>query len=200
MMTIRYRFRAAASWVLATMMLTMSGRVAAGDTPPVAAQAPGTADLARIVRALSGTWAITGRSLATHGAADSTVAHGEETWQTGTGGLTFSENYRARIRDQDTYDSAVIWWDGKARGIRGLWCADINDEGCNGFTVRLEGEAIVMEGEWEMSGRRSGWKEVFTMAGPDSFTQVLSFGPPGGAMTPGTEIGARRVQPNRWSR
>jgi hypothetical protein len=150
-------------------------------------------ELQKVVSALSGKWSITQRFLVPRGHSDPVVEYGEEIWKSSVGGLTFIEENRTKAASGDEFEIAFIWWDGKAKKIRGSWCADINDEGCNPFEVHLDGDRIVMAGEWEMSGDRMAWKEVFTMAGRDSFTQVLSFGPPGGTLVPGTEIQAKRA-------
>jgi len=185
------------SWIVLAILLGV-GFAPVGNAPqPANAQSvptPGESGMLQfqqIVKALTGRWSYVQTRVPP--AAAQNTSRGVESWQPTTGGLTFTEDNVTRSTAGDLHDSAVLWWDGKARKIRGLWCADINDEGANGFDARLDGTDIVMEGEWEFEGKRTAWKEVFTMKGPDTFTQSLYFGSPGGALKLGSTIEATRL-------
>jgi hypothetical protein len=177
----------------APIALAQQGSEASTPTPAPVKPKGENLEMRRIVNALSGRWSFTETSVPRPGASNTSRSRGEEVWHTATGGLTLVEDNHTKSATGDSYDTAVIWWDGKAQKIRGIWCSDINDEGCNGFDVRWDGDDVVMAGEWELGGQRRAWKEVFAQTGPNSFTQTLYFGPPGGAMERAAEIRAKRV-------
>lgn len=122
---------------------------------------------------------------------------GTEVWYTATGGITLIEENRTKSAHGDICDTALIWWNGTEQKVQGLWCADINDEGCTAFSVSWEGSDILMTGEWGNGGQRYAWKEIFTLSGPNAFTQTLSIGPPGGVLEPASVIHAKRASDSR---
>ncbi len=130
-----------------------------------------------IVNALRGAWSIAwiddnGR----------TIGKGEETWMIAPGGSAFIEDNRSVVNEKPADDYAVMWWDGKAQKVRGIWCqAAINDEGCSGFDVALDGGKVVLTGEWEYRGKRQAWREVFEVTGM-TLIQTLHIGEPGKEM------------------
>ena len=100
---------------------------------PCAAQDQSETNFRKVVSALSGNWSI--RETSDHG--DTT---GEEVWQGGTGGMPLTEEFRATTANGEKLsDYAAVWWDGKAKKIRGIWCADINNQGCTPFEVTSRG-------------------------------------------------------------
>jgi ketosteroid isomerase-like protein len=94
----------------------------------------------------------------------------------------------------ESYDYAAVWWSGKAQKYQGIWCADINDEGCNGFEAKLEGNQVVMTGEWEQNGKRRAWREAFAPTSSTSVTQSLEIGEPGGELKRVSAINATKVR------
>lgn len=127
-----------------------------------------------IAEALSGTWSI--RWLDTQGRV---IGDGEEVWKIAPGGSAFTEDNRSRVNGKSAEDYAAIWWDGKAHKVRGIWCdPTINDEGCSGFDVTLEGKNIVLSGVWEYQAKRQAWREIFS-ATAATMTQTLYVGEPG---------------------
>ncbi len=94
--------------------------------------------------------------------ADGLIAgNGEEVWKMAPGGALIEEN-RSNVKGKLEEDYAALWWDGKAQRVRGIWCdALINDEGCSGFEVTVQGTDVVLTGEWEYQGKRRPWREVF---------------------------------------
>lgn len=145
----------------------------------------------KVINALSGHWSIA-ETDAPRQHTPTATRSGTEVWYTATGGITLIEEYNTKAADGDAHDTALIWWDGKAQRILGLWCADINDQGCSGFTVRWERSDIIMSGEWESQGKRLAWREVFVFAGPSSFTQTLYIGSPGRNLERASVIQATR--------
>ncbi len=74
-------------------------------------------------------------------------ATGEEVWQGGTGGMPLTEEFRVVTASGDNLsDYAAVWWDSKAKKVRGIWCADFNDKGCTPFEVTSRDSDIEMKG------------------------------------------------------
>jgi hypothetical protein len=127
----------------------------------------------KVVSALSGKWSI--RVSSDHG-----ETTGDELWQGGTEGMPLTEEFRATTATGDkSTDYAAVWWDGRAKKVRGIWCADFNDQGCTPFEVTWHGSDIEMTGEYESKGKRTAWKEIFHVTSATTFTQTLYMGTPG---------------------
>jgi hypothetical protein len=140
---------------------------------PCAAQDQSETSFRKVVSALSGKWAI--RETSNHG-----ETTGEEVWQGGTGGMPLTEEFRAiTASGEKLTDYAAVWWDGKAKKICGIWCADINNQGCTPFEVTLRGSDIEMKGEYDSKGKSTVWKEIFHVTSATTFTQTLYVGTPG---------------------
>jgi hypothetical protein len=137
------------------------------------AQNQGDTSFRKVVSALSGKWSI--RETFDHG-----ETTGEEVWQGGTDGMPLTEEFRAITASGDKLsDYAAIWWDGKAKKVFGIWCADFNDQGCTPFEVTLSGSDIEMKGEYDSKGKSTAWKEIFQITSATTFTQILYMGAPG---------------------
>jgi hypothetical protein len=140
---------------------------------PCAAQDQGEANLRKVVSALSGKWSI--RETSDHG-----ETTGEEVWQGGMDGMPLTEEFRAITTSGDKLsDYAAVWWDDKAKKVRGIWCADFNDQGCTPFEVTSRGSDIEMKGEYDSKGRPTAWKELFHPTSATTFIQTLYMGTPG---------------------
>jgi len=140
---------------------------------PCAAQDQSETNFRTVVSALSGKWSI--RETSDHG-----ETTGEEVWQGGTSGMPLTEDFRATTASGERLsDYAAVWWDGKTKKTRGIWCADFNDQGCTPFEVTSRGSDIEMTGEYESKGKSSAWKEIFHMTSATKFTQTLYMGTPG---------------------
>jgi len=150
-------------------------------------------DLQRIINALQGTWSITETTTPSLGTSVAATHTGTEVWYTATGGSTLVEENETTLDNEVAHDTAVIWWNGKAAEMQGVWCASINAEGCSSLHVTLSGSDILMLGEWEDQGGRHAWKEQFAFGGSDEFTQTLYVGPPGGELERVSVIRARRT-------
>ena len=45
--------------------------------------------------------------------------------------MPLTEEFRTTTANGEKLsDYAAVWWDGKAKKIRGIWCANFNDQGC----------------------------------------------------------------------
>jgi hypothetical protein len=140
---------------------------------PCAAQDQSETNFRKVVSALSGKWSI--RETSDHG-----ETTGEEVWQGGTGGIPLTEEFRATTASgENLIDYAAVWWDGKARKVHGIWCADFNDQACTPFEVTSRDSDIEMKGEYYSSGKSIAWKEVFHITSATTFTQTLYMGAPG---------------------
>jgi ketosteroid isomerase-like protein len=109
------------------------------------------------------------------------------------GGLTLIEENHLTTLKADSYDYAAIWWNSKAKKYEGIWCADINDEGCNGFDAALKGNQLELRGEWEQGGHRQAWREVFSRPTENSSVQTLEIGEPGGELKNVSKITATKA-------
>ena len=123
---------------------------------PCAAQDQSETNFRKVVSALSGKWSI--RETSDHG-----ETTGEEVWQGGTGGMALTEVFRVVTASGDKLsDYAAVWWDSKAKKVRGIWCADFNDKGCTPFEVTSRDSDIEMKGEYDSKGKSTAWKEIST--------------------------------------
>ena len=89
-------------------------------------------------------------------------------------------------------DYAALWWDGKAKKVRGIWCADFNDQGCTPFEATSLGSDIEMKGEYESKGKSTRWKELFNVTSATTFTQTLYLGTPGEELKRSPSLSPRR--------
>jgi hypothetical protein len=110
------------------------------------------------------------------------VGHADETWRMSPGGLTIVEQNHLSTPKRDSFDYAAIWWNRKAQKYQGIWCAEIKDEGCNGFDAQVESNRVTMTGEWEQNGQRRAWREVFSRPDRNSSIQTLDIGEPRGEL------------------
>ena len=130
--------------------------------------------LQAIVNANAGTWSITWIDKDKQ-----VIGDGEEVWKIAPGGSAFIEENRSKVNGKSTEDYAAMWWDSKARKVHGIWCdPTINDEGCSGFDVTVEGKDVVLTGEWEYQAKRQAWREVLSSK-KVAMTQILYIGEPG---------------------
>jgi hypothetical protein len=143
---------------------------------PCAGQDQSETNFRKVVSALSGKWSI--RETSDHG-----ETTGEEIWQGGTGGIPLTEEFRATTASGEKLtDYAAVWRDAKTEKVRGIWCADFNDQGCTPFEVTSRGNDIEMTGEYESKGKSTAWKEVFHVTSATTFTQILYMGTPSGEL------------------
>lgn len=119
--------------------------------------------------------------------------HADETWRMSPGGLTIGEENHLSTPKRDSFDSAAVWWNRKAQKYQGIWCADINDEGCSGFDAQIESNRVTMTGEWEQNGHRRTWREIFSRPDQNSSIQTLYIGEPGRELKRVSAIRAAKI-------
>ena len=117
----------------------------------------------------------------------------DEIWRLSPDQLTLVEENHMNTAKGDSYDYAALWWNPKAHKYEGIWCAEINDEGCSGFDATLKDNQVEMTGEWEQKGHRRTWREVFARPDQSSSIQTLDIGEPGGELKRASAIRASKI-------
>jgi hypothetical protein len=135
-------------------------------------------ELARLIRAFSGIWAL---QLSTpKGPAGS----GTEVWRVGPGGNSLIEEYHSTGGEGEINGLGVAWWDKSAGRFQVLWCDNGEPAGCG--TIKhgagWEGGDVVALHEWEEGGKKLTLREVFSGFSENSFTQTLYQGESGGEL------------------
>jgi hypothetical protein len=148
--------------IVPVVALAIVGALGIAQQQPPSARTPSSttvsAQMRTIADLLNGTWAITWIDTNGH-----VIGTGEEVWKFASGGSAFIEENRSKVNGESAEDYAAMWWDSKAHKVHGIWCdSTINDEGCSGFDVTLEGKDVVLNGEWEYQTKRQAWREVFS--------------------------------------
>ncbi len=137
-------------------------------------------DVKRLGKAVTGTWSITVKDESSPALPKGEMYEGEEIWSEPGGGVVM-EQYHSKPSFGEQLETALFWWDEKAQKFKGLWCATINDEGCNSFNARWEADQFICDGEWIYNGKQLVWREVFVFSS-SSFVQKLYIGDPGGEL------------------
>jgi len=120
--------------------LSLTSALISAAMLPCAAQDQSETNFRKVVSALSGKWSIRETS-------DRGGTTGEEVWQGGTEGMPLTEEFRATTANgKKLTDYAAVWRDGKTKNVRGIWCADFNDQGCTPFEVTSRDSDIEMRG------------------------------------------------------
>jgi hypothetical protein len=162
------------------------------DQPPANSPQPAP-EMQTLARILSGAWSGTLKVEPTSELPSGGTGEVSEVWRASPGGMPLVEENHIRTTSGESYDYAAVWWNGKAQKYQGIWCADINDEGCNGFEAKLERNQLVMTGDWEKKGKRRAWREVFAQTSTTSVTQSLEIGEPGAELKRVSAIDATKV-------
>lgn len=186
--------------IVSVVALAIVGALGIARQQPPSAPTPSSttnhthisAQMRSIADLLNGAWAITW--IDTNGRL---IGSGEEVWKFAPGGSAFIEENRSKVNGKSAEDYAAMWWDSKAHKVHGIWCdPTINDEGCSGFDLTLEGKDVVLNGEWEYQTKRQAWREVFSGT-PAAITQTLYVGEPGKKLKLANII--RAAKPQRGS-
>jgi hypothetical protein len=159
-------------------------------TPP---PADGPAQMQRLSHTFVGNWSIIAQDEPTPQHPKGLTYSGVEIWSEPGGGPVM-EGYHDNNPVGEERETALFWWDTKSQKYLGLWCAPINDEGCNGFDGWWNSNQLVLEGSWLYQGKRSAWREVFAFPGATSFVQTLYLGDPGTDLKLASTIHAKRTK------
>jgi len=163
--------------VCAAVFVLTGQAAAAGAAPPQ----PGP-EMARLTKALAGTWSITFRREPSVQAPKGETAKGEEVWRPGPGGFSLIEDYRSSGELGRHMGLEVTWWDEDARIYQVLWCDNGGPPGClmiNKRGMNWEGDDLVARNEWQENGKTFVSKEVFSDITPRSFKQIVYEGESG---------------------
>jgi imidazolonepropionase-like amidohydrolase/ketosteroid isomerase-like protein len=164
----------------------MASDQSAGSEPPDIAP---NVEMQQLSRILAGRWS--GKLAREPGSRENGRA--DEAWYLTPGGLTLVEENRLSTAQEDSFDYAAVWWNRKEQKYQGIWCADINVEGCNGFDAQIGSDRVTMTGEWEQAGHRRAWREVFSHPDEKSLLQTLEVGEPRGELKLVSSITATKV-------
>ncbi len=159
-----------------------------------------TSDLASLIKALSGRWALQVKFEPNPEMPKGGTSTGEETWHPAIGGLTLLEEERMSTPAGDIALLGIIWWDAKAKSLRGMECNNQLPYTCdlkgalNDITMSWDGKQLAIK-EWEThDNKKTLWHEVWSDITPTSFTQTGDVEEPGGATTRFFTMHARRME------
>lgn len=139
------------------------------SAPPMPMVKPAP-EMEKITKSFAGTW----RAEEKHEASDMMPAGtstGIDMVKVGPGGLSLVSDYRAKGDMGAFVGHGIIWWDGKDKVYKALWCDSMSPAGCeNGGTGQWQGDNLVFNAEGEMMGKRYQMRNVYADIKPDSYT------------------------------
>src|SRR5579864_7524357 len=180
--------------LLSLTLIGVGQEKAASQAPAPTERQPGH-EMQRLTNMLVGRWSITQLFEPRDGMPKRLVGQGTEVWRPGPGALSLIEELQTRVGDREFSGLGVIWWDTQAQGYRVIWCGSANPRGCVVMSklAHWEGDQFVVGDEFERDGRKVVYREVFSEATPDSFTQTIYEGQSGGELQRTLTIHAAKV-------
>ena len=159
-----------------------SSRGAAADTP---GPAPAIQSLAK---ALTGRWSTREKYERMFLTPDGGVGNGDQVFRPGPGGFTLLEDYYSKTPAGELLGFGLVWWD-QTKGLQHMWCVNIYPTGCEMFPAapqagpKWDGKRLVIHIAGEQVGdSKVDWQETLSDITPDSFTQTVDIGEPGGPL------------------
>jgi hypothetical protein len=154
------------------------GQAAAERVP---AEPKGSPQIEKLLRAFEGTWSIKEKFAPDAGSPNGATGGGQIVWRAGPGRFSVIEEYRSKRESAEVTGLGVFWWDEAAQGYRTIWCESTNPGGCISFknVARWEGTQLVLVEDYEVSGKKVIFKEVFGEIATGGFTQTLYGGEAG---------------------
>ena len=154
-------------------------RQAAAERVP--AEPKGSPQIEKLLRAFEGTWSIKEKFAPDAGSPNGATGGGQIVWRAGPGKFSVIEEYRSKRESAEVTGLGVFWWDEAAQGYRTIWCESTNPGGCISFknVARWEGPQLVLVEDYEVSGKKVIFKEVFGDIAAAGFTQTLYGGEAG---------------------
>jgi hypothetical protein len=154
-------------------------RQAAAERVP--AEPKGNPQIEKLLRAFEGTWSIKEKFAPDAGSPNGAIGVGQIVWRAGPGKFSVIEEYRSKRESAEVTGLGVFWWDEAAQGYRTIWCESTNPGGCISFknVARWEGPQLVLVEDYEVSGKKVIFKEVFGDIAAAGFTQTLYGGEAG---------------------
>jgi hypothetical protein len=166
---------------------------------PAPAKPQPSPEMESVIRALSGTWAITIKFEPSDEMPKGADGRGEEVWRSGPGGFTFMEEAVDHTPYGDVFLTGFMWWDNADKKFRGMLCTSQNQRGCdpqgslNDVHLSWDGKQFVVDIESERNGKKIFWHEVFFDITPTSFSQTGDRGEAGGPLKRAVTIHATKV-------
>jgi hypothetical protein len=173
--------RATSTFVL-ILAATIAGFAQQSDKKPPTATpvaTPATAqpspEMKKLVRALSGTWAIKATYEAADGMPPGATDKGRSVYRPGPGGMALIEEYSSHGAGGDYSGLGVMWWDDTAHSYRTTWCDNQTPDGCRFLDGKAypRGNDFVFEDVVEVEGKKQAVRETYQNITSASFTQVL---------------------------
>lgn len=152
-------------------------------------------EMKRLVKALSGRWSISLKVEPSERLPKGGGGKGEEVWKPGPGGFSLIEDYHSTGDEGEITGHGVAWWDEGAQRYQVTWCDNGNPTGCIVMKhgAKWVGNEVVAMNEWEGSGKKFVFKEVFSDITPTSFKQSLYQGESLGELKPVVVIHATKT-------
>jgi hypothetical protein len=174
--------------VVAIWLLVLAGAGAADKNGqgqaaavPVPAAPKGSPQMEKLLLSFEGAWSIKEEFAPEAGSPNGATGAGQIVWRAGPGSFSVIEEYRSKRGSVEVTGLGVFWWDEAAQGYRTIWCESTNPGGCISFknVARWEGPRLVLMEDYEVSGKKVVFKEVFGDIAPGRFTQTLYGGEAG---------------------
>lgn len=150
----------------------------------------------RLLNAMEGTWTITDELSPDARSPKGRTGQGTIVWRPGPGRFSVIEEFQSKQGDEDVSGWGALWWDPSALGYHTIWCDSTNPGGCIDFknVARWEGQNLVLQEDYEVSGKKFTFREVFGEITLDAFTQTLYGAEAGHPLKVDEVIHARRLK------
>ncbi len=159
-----------------------SSQGAAADTPGPAPE------IQSLAKALTGRWSTREKYERMFLTPDGGVGNGEQVFRPGPGGFTLLEDYHSKTPAGELLGFGLLWWD-QTKGLQHMWCINLYPTGCEMFPAapqpgpKWDGKRLVIHIAGEQVGdSKVDWQEILSDITPDSFTQTVDIGEPGGRL------------------
>ncbi len=155
-------------------------------------------EMEKLAKALSGTWNIRIVLEPSEQMPKGGKGHGEEVWKVGPGGSSLIEEYSSTGDEGEISGLGVFWWDRDAARFQVTWCDSTSITGCSVMKrgARSRADEIVLEDEWQDTGKQFTFREVFSNITKNSFTQTIYQGETAGMLKKVVTISATRKDEN----
>lgn len=150
-----------------------------------------------LIKAFAGSWAIRLSSDGSRHGVPGIAGEGEEVWRAGPGSNSLIEEYHSKGTEGEMDGLGIFWRDESEKVFKVFWCDNTTSAACRTLENKVdwnEGRLVLSE-ERSKDGRKHLFQEVFAFDTPDSFTQTLAEGEPGGSLRTFLTIRATRKKP-----
>ncbi len=139
---------------------------AGAEAMPMPKPAP---EMQKLIKMFAGNWTAAEKHEAMEGmpAGSST---GTATFSPGPGRLSLVQHISGKSAQGTFTGMGIFSWDPKAQSYQAYWCDNMTPSGCqSGGTGKWEGDNLVFNYEWDMSGKKVSMRDTYTEIKPDSF-------------------------------